>query len=375
MRNSAILALLAGSVFAQTTNHRLDVEIPDGAQISVVSSGWGESRTSARGAALMIDLKTSLRLKNTGRLRIRGVSLEVRATGVATDLAAGGKASVSVPSLDVYPGQEFPVRVDLRLLQPGAANGQAAVKVQLDGLLYEDMSFFGPNRLNSRRTLTAWEMEARQDRQRLRQILARQGEDGLRREMLETLARDNQRPHLDVRVARGPSMLPGTLPNSQAVEIAFSRQPDGPVEGQRGEASKAGNEIRIPALTVESKTSREVRFIEYTLMARDAQGKLMAAGSLPATVRLKANESVTLRPNIALQILQMQGAPVDVTGLMGVLSQVEFADGGVWIAGRAGLVGAGVADAMPASLELQRLSDLYRKKSMTALVEELKRFD
>jgi hypothetical protein len=360
---------VAGALLAQSTRHQLNVTIPDGAPISVVSSEWGESRAAMRGAALVIDLKTSLRFRNNSKLRLRGVSLEVR----TQDMAAGGKASVSVPSLDVYPGQDFPVKVDLRLLQPGAAgtdSGKAAVRVQLDGVLFEDMSFFGPNALQSRRILTAWELEARRDRQRLRAILAKSGENGLREEILENLARQEKRPRWDVRVARGPAALGGGDP----VQLAFSKQADWPVEGIEAQATRSGNEIRLPEITVASRTNRPVRFVEYTLLARDKRGRTMAAGTLPSPVALRPQERAALRSNISIEIARGEEA-VDVVSLTGVLSQVEFSNGEVWVPSRNGLDAIGLGADMPPSFEMQRLSSLYQRKGPQALIEELRRFD
>src|SRR4051812_921826 len=82
-------------------------------------SGWGQSRPSPRGGALLLDLHTSLSLKNITGKRVRGVTLIV----LAQEVTPGGKASVSVPSLDIPPGETFPVRLDLRLLRPVGGDG------------------------------------------------------------------------------------------------------------------------------------------------------------------------------------------------------------------------------------------------------------
>ena len=74
-----------------------------------------------------------------------------------------------VPSLNAGPGENFPIRIDLRLLRPLQSNGPL-VEIGLDGILFDDLSFYGPNRLNSRRSMTVWEMEARRDRQFFKQV-------------------------------------------------------------------------------------------------------------------------------------------------------------------------------------------------------------
>ena len=62
----------------------------------------------------------------------------------AQEFAPGGKGSVARPSIDVPPGQNFSVPVDIRLVRPVQQTGGPLVRVQLDGVLFDDLSFFGP---------------------------------------------------------------------------------------------------------------------------------------------------------------------------------------------------------------------------------------
>ena len=63
-------------------------------------------------------MHAALSLRNSSQRRIRGITLAV----LAQEVTPGGKGSISVPSLDVAPGETFSVRVDLQLLRPlGAA--------------------------------------------------------------------------------------------------------------------------------------------------------------------------------------------------------------------------------------------------------------
>ena len=78
------------------------------------------------------------------------------------------------------PARISPLPIHLRLVPPvQQANGP--VHVQLDGVLFDDLSFYGPNRLNSQRAMTLWEVEAQRDRTYYKQILQAKGEDGLKR--------------------------------------------------------------------------------------------------------------------------------------------------------------------------------------------------
>jgi len=361
------LALLSlGFASCLVAQDGLRVNFPADAPISVVSSGWGESKAIPRGGAYVVDVKTSLRLKNNSRLRLRGISLQVS----SQEMVAGGKASVSVPSLDVYPGQEFPVKIDLRLLQPNAAASSAVVvQVQLDGILFEDMSFFGPNRLGSRRQLTAWEIEARRDRQHLRLILARGGEESLKKIMLDVLARDNSRPKLDVRLARSAA----TLANSRGIETAFLAQPDLPVEGVKAVAVASGNQLQILELAFENRDKREVRSIELGLLVRDHEGREFSAGSLPAVLSMKPRMGATVMPAASVTLNRPMGLPMKVESVTGFVQQVEFSNGEVWVPPSGFRDEARLSKLIAGSVEEQRLSEIYRRRGLAALIEELNR--
>jgi hypothetical protein len=66
--------------------------------------------------------------------------------------------------------------------------------------------------------------------------------------------------------------------------------------------------------------------------------------------------------------------PLAVDKMVGIVSQVEFADGKVWIPRRESLTAADSLDALAPSPEEQRLTDLYRKHGLKALITELGKF-
>ena len=153
--------------------------------MAFISSTVSNSRATARGAALVLDLHMSLTLRNTTPNRIHGVTLRV----VAQEATLGGKGSVTYPSLNVGPGEALPVRIEMQLMRPSQVLGGPLVQVDLDGVLFDNFAFFGPDRLNSRRTLTACEMEAQRDREHFKRVLARGGAEALAGEMRESLVR------------------------------------------------------------------------------------------------------------------------------------------------------------------------------------------
>src|SRR5260370_11327389 len=151
---------------------------PGDSPVTLISSSMGESRATARGGAVVLDLHMSLTLRNSGARRLRGVTLLI----TAQELAPGGKGSVARPCIDVPRNAEFTVPVDLRLVRPVQQGAGPLVRVQLDGVLFDDLGFFGPNKLNSQRAMTFWEVEAQRDRAWFKQVLSAKGDAGLRQE-------------------------------------------------------------------------------------------------------------------------------------------------------------------------------------------------
>ena len=167
---------------------------------------------------------------------------------VAQEVTLGGKGSVTYPSLNVGPGETFQVRIDMQLMRPSNVTGGPLVQVDLDGVLFQDLSFFGPDRLNSRRTMTACEMEAQRDREHFKRILAQAGKAGLQQRNAgehgaaeRSVAARGQR---EARRARGDRAPPAG--NEHDAEFAFLQFPDSPVEPLKGSARISGNEARAP---------------------------------------------------------------------------------------------------------------------------------
>src|SRR5580765_2605481 len=143
MRSKVAGLIFAGAIALGGQETKLDphssiqINFPPDSPVLQLSSNVDESRATPRGSAMVVDLHMSLSLRNAGSRNIRGITLMVTA-------------------LDVTPGKSFPVRIDLRLLRPLQAGGGPLVKVSLDGVLFDGFDFYGPNRLNSRRSMTVW---------------------------------------------------------------------------------------------------------------------------------------------------------------------------------------------------------------------------
>jgi hypothetical protein len=317
---------------------------------------------------MLLDLHAALTLRNSSQRRIRGITLLV----TAQDVTPGGKGSVTVTSLDVAPFESFPVRIDLRLLRPLQAAGGLPVQIGLDGVLFDDLSFYGPDKLNSRHTLVLNEWEARRDRKYFKSLLAEGGPERLRREILECMTQAADRPILDVQMARGGRAT--NFETEKQVQFAFLRIPDSPVDPVEGMARIAGNEARAPRLEVKNRSSRAIRYLEIGWILADRGGKQFLAGSVPAELNLGPGQSSHILENATLKFPQRGGAPLAIEAMTGFVSSVEFADGSLWIPSRADLAQPELQRVMAPSGEEQRLIQIYRKKGLPALIGELNKF-
>jgi len=372
--------LFAGAFLAPAQDATLDphssirINLPKDSPVSLLSYDQGESRTTQRGSAMVLDLHMSLSLRNSGSRDIRGVTLLV----TAQEVTPGGKASVAVPSLNVKPGEAFPVRIDLRLLRPLQAAGGPLVQVSLDGVLFEGFDFYGPNRLNSRRSMTAWEMEAERDRKHFKTVLSSAGPEGLRREMFDALARQAERPRIDVRVSRGNGRAVASVASPERVaRFAFLKIPGSPVEALDGWADVSGSEVRAPTIEVRNRSSRAVDYVEIGWVVKDQVGREFLAGSVPAAdgnLYLPPGHAGRVLQDTALRFSRNSGEAVSIASMTGFVSQVEFSDGQVWVPNREALTSSGLLRVVAPSPEEQRLADLYRTKGLNALIEELKKF-
>src|ERR1051325_7139311 len=67
----------------------IKINLPADSPLTLLGTNVGESRATARGAALVLDLHMELSLRNSSPNRVRGVTLRV----VTQEVTLGGKAS------------------------------------------------------------------------------------------------------------------------------------------------------------------------------------------------------------------------------------------------------------------------------------------
>jgi hypothetical protein len=360
---------------AALPNCSVSIDVPNDAPVALLGISNAPCSATAHGAALMLDLHLSLTLKNTGSNRIHGVTLRV----VSQEVALGGVGSVYQPSLNVGPGEAFPVHIDTQLMRPAQLAGGPAVQVHLDGVLFQDLTFYGPDRLHSRRIMTAGEMEAQRDREYLKRLLAEQGLPALRQAMLRIRLRQDSVPRLQGRVARGHTVttagVAAAAPEHQE-KFAFLQFPDSPVEPVEGSLLIAGNEARMPTIDVRNRSGKVVKYVELGWVLTDPAGHDYMAGSMPST-----DSSFSLAPGSTARVRQDStlgfstgGQPVSIQKMTGFVTQVEFADGKVWVPNRQNLENPFLVKILAPSIEEERLASLYVRKGVDAVVEELKKF-
>jgi hypothetical protein len=355
---------LAGalSLSAQNLSSRFDV--PKDSPVVVISSDFQSSNATARGGAYSVDVHAALSLRNSSQRRIRGVTLAV----VAQEVTPGGKGSFSLPGLNVAPGEVFSFRIDMPLVRPLSAGGGPSVEVKLDGVLFDDLGFYGPDKLHSRRTMTVWELEAQEYRKHLKTLLETAGSGGVQKEILASLSRQADRNQLGVQMVLGGRST-NTEPERD-LQFAFLEIPESPVQPMGGSARIAGNEASAPKFEIRNRSNRPVQHLEIGWIVKDQQGREFLAASMPADVKLAPNQTGQIAEDTALRFPER----VSIQSMTGFVSSVEFTDGAYWIPSRNALETPRLREVVAPSPEEQRLSQIYKKKGLQALIDELKKF-
>src|SRR4026207_2477044 len=117
----AILALMGGAgLLAQETplpQGSVTINLTKDSPVSLVNMTSDQPTATARGSAIFLNVRMAFTLRNDSNKQIHGIMLRV----VAQEAAQGGKASVTMPSLNIGPNEVFPVRIDMQLVRPAQA--------------------------------------------------------------------------------------------------------------------------------------------------------------------------------------------------------------------------------------------------------------
>jgi hypothetical protein len=355
---SAALAVASAiSLHGQALNHKID--FPKDSPVSLLSEDFGNSNATARGANV-IEVNAALSLRNSGQKRIRSMTLMVSTQDAA------GKGSFTVPTLDAGPGETFSVHIGTRLVRPLSA-GNPVVEVTLDGVLFDDLSFYGPDMLHSQRSMMKWELEAQRDRKYFKALLASRGAEELSKEMRLSLARQADSSQRGVQMVRGRAT---NIDADREAQFAFLDIPESPVEASGGVARIGTSLAGAPQFEVRNRSNRAVQHLEIAWLIKDQQGREFLAASMPADMKLAPNQSGQVAQDAALRF----DRPFSIQSMSGFVSSVEFADGSQWIPSRGALDQTRLRQLVAPSPEEQRLSQIYTKKGIQALIDELKKF-
>jgi hypothetical protein len=171
---------------------------------------------------------------------------------------------------------------------------------------------------------------------------------------------------------------PGASGNGdRAMSINPVAFPSSPVLAMGGDARVYGNEVRAPQIAIKNGSQKLVRTLDMGWIVRDERGQDFIAGSTPAPVQLAPVQAETVSEPATLRFSRPRGQPMLIQALMAFVSDVEFGDGTFWIPTR-GDIEAATSDpilrrALSTSPERERLADIFRKRGMTGVVDELKK--
>ena len=341
-------------------NHKID--FPKDSPVSLLSADFGNSNATARGGANLIDVNAALSLRNSSQKRIRSMTLMVSAQDAAGKGIGLGADAGRGPRRNVLRSAS-----STRLVRPLTA-GNPVVEVTLDGVLFDDLSFYGPDMLHSQRTMTVWELEAQRDRKYFKTLLRHGRRGRARKEMLSSLARQADRSQ------RGRADGARTRHQHRRGARSSVRFPGYPgISGggfQRTWRGSAASLAGAPQFEVRNRSNRAVQHLEIGWIVKDQQGREFLAASMPADMKLAPNQSGQVAQDAALRF----DRPISIQSMSGFVSSVEFADGSQWIPSRGALDQTRLRQVVAPSPEEQRLSQIYTKKGLQALIDELKKF-
>ena len=175
-------------------------------------------------------------------------------------------------------------------------------------------------------------------------------------------------PGMSLASGRGPRITNSEM--ERQVDVAFLKLPDSPIEPLSGIARLGRNEAVVPQFEIRNKSDRWIKHFEMGLIVRDKEGREFLAGSAPADPSLAPGQKSQVTQETSLRF----SGTATVDGISGVVTSVEFNDGQFWIPSRAAIASDQRLRAIiPPSPEEQRLMQIYRKRGLSGVIEELKR--
>ena len=356
----------------------VNVEIAPDVPLSLVSKDLSKTEIQVMGALMMVDLNCRLEVRNDSARFLRGVVMGV----VTAEHSPGGKASVAVPSLNIPPDGTTELSVDLKLVRPFPPNGNHAVNLDIDGALFTNLTFRGPNQFDSRRKLVVWEKEAERDREHFKSLLASGGREQLETAIRASVQRQRQRPRLQAELEQQLRKLITTAQplarRERRIEVSRHDFSEAPLEIVSGSAIVDGSRVISPEITVKNRSPKPVRYYELGWLVSDGNGVRYNAGLVPVPKdgsQLAPGAEASTRSERSFVLNRGSGGGgFSIGSMSGYVRNVEFEDGSVWIPTRRDLEASSLHRAAPVSVEEQRLTQLYGRQGVEAVIAELSQF-
>jgi hypothetical protein len=121
---------------------------------------------------------------------------------------------------------------------------------------------------------------------------------------------------------------------------------------------------------VRNLSKRPIRYLEIGWIVKDRSGNEFLAATLPADVNLGPGQGARVSPEAEIRFPDR----LAIQSMSGFVSTVEYGDGSYWIPSRSAMDDPQLRNLAAPSPEEQRLSQIYRKKGLESLIQELKKF-
>ncbi len=271
------------------------------------------------------DVHTRFSLRNVGTKPIAGLSFRILSSGGGSE----GQAALILPSLQAAPGAVFPVRVDLQLPHRYSVRTQSpGVRILLDAVLWNDLSFYGPDLLHSRRRLLSFEFEARRENEYLRNLVGAGRLSEVREELNFGLPEDQ--PQLTMELT--PLQVP--MDRGKAITINTVSFGQAPLQLVGGGALLTDTALIGPHVLLRNSSDRRIRSVEVGFILRDERGHESRVSTLPAELALEPGQTRVLQQRANLLLSRTKGQPIVIRSLAAFVADVEFEDGSMWIPSR-----------------------------------------
>lgn len=363
------------------------IQLPPDSPVELVRVDYGGSRVVRSDREVHFDLDLKLILRNRSAKPVEGLAVGL---GYAYG-SPGGEGLNAASGIRLRPGESFELPAHMRgnvEVPPPGSRGRpvdlpGSAQLNLDVVLFQDGSAYGPDRLGMLSPLRINQAEAARDRRFLETLAARGGPGSLVRELERLAAVWQRQSEISPRTLAGPR---AELLRSHAVTspVEVVRLPGAPMEIVSAGASFAEGRVVDPVVEVRNTGNRAITDFQIVWVFRDSSGmefrgrtgtRASGLGSGRNARRrppLGPGESASISESLVFEA-ERQKREVEIVSARVFVRAVEFAEGRVWVPERSALESLGLEIFLPPSSETTRLWHSYRQRGPQALMAELSR--